>query len=114
MPFIRTTTNVSVSRDAAEALKAAYGKDIELISGKAECYLMLSIEGDAYMSYQGDMDSPIAMVEVQLLGKADPRDLDNFTAAISRDINKILGISESRIYVNYLEYEHWGVGGRNV
>ena len=43
MPFIRTTTNVNVTKQAAEQIKAAYGKNIELISGKAECYLMLSI-----------------------------------------------------------------------
>ena len=75
MPFIRTTTNVNVTKQAAEQIKAAYGKNIELISGKAECYLMLSISGN---------------------------------------VDKILGIPESRIYVNYLEYERWGVDGHNV
>jgi phenylpyruvate tautomerase PptA (4-oxalocrotonate tautomerase family) len=114
MPFIRTTTNVKVTDAAAEEIKAAYGKDIELISGKAECYLMLSITDSAVMAYQGDMKAPAAMVEVQLLGKADPAELNDFTAAASRDLNKILGIPEERIYVNYLEYEHWGVGGHNV
>jgi hypothetical protein len=114
MPFIRTTTNVNVTKQAAEEIKAAYGKNIELISGKAECYLMLSISGNVDMAYQGDMATPMAMVEVQLLGKADPTELDNFTSAASRDLNKILGIPESRIYVNYLEYERWGVSGHNV
>ena len=114
MPFIRTTTNVNVTKDAAKEIKAAYGKDIELISGKAECYLMLSISGGVDMAYQGDMDSPAAMVEVQLLGKADPKELDDFTAAASKDLERILGIPSSRIYINYLEYEHWGVGGHNV
>ena len=114
MPFIRTTTNVKVTREAAEELKAAYGKNIELISGKAECYLMLSISGDEFMAYQGDMTSPLAMVEVQLLGKANPADLDNFTAAATKDIERILKIPASRVYMNYLEFESWGVGGHNV
>ena len=114
MPFIRTTTNVNVTKAAAEEIKVAYGRDIELISGKAECYLMLAISGGVDMAYQGDMEAPAAMVEVQLLGKADPKELDDFTAAASRDLERILGIPQARIYINYLEYESWGVGGHNV
>ncbi|MBR7117646.1 MAG: hypothetical protein IKC87_08070 [Clostridia bacterium] len=114
MPFIRTTTNKIVSDVDAKTIKAELGAAISLVSGKAECYLMLSIEDGVKMAYQGDMDTPCAMVEVQLLGKADPRELDDLTGAITKTLGTVLGISADRVYVNYLEFEHWGVSGHNV
>lgn len=113
MPFIRTTTNVKITDEKVEALKADFGRDIALVSGKAECYLMVAFADDVRMAYQGDM-SPCAMVEVNLLGKADRKELDSLTAAITKSIEEKLGISPNRVYVNYLEYEVWGVGGANV
>ena len=114
MPFIRNTISKKVTKAEAVELKAALGKSISLVSGKAECYLMLSIEGGVTMAYQGDMDTPMALVEVQLLGRADPKELDDLTAAITKAYGDILAIDAARVYVNYLEYEHWGVGGHNV
>ena len=114
MPFIRNTVSKEITKDEARALKEALGKSISLVSGKSECYLMLSIEGGVTMAYQGDMDTPAAMVEVQLLGAADEKELDNLTAAITEAYERILGIDGARVYVNYLEYTHWGVLGHNV
>ena len=114
MPFIRTTVSKKVSDSEAALIKEAYGRDIALVSGKAECYLMLSIEDGVRMAYQGDMETPAAMVEVQLLGAADPTELNSLTAAITKTLNDVLSIDPSRIYVNYTAFEHWGVGGANV
>lgn len=114
MPFIRTTISKKITPAEAAEIKSAFGRDIALVSGKAECYLMLSIDDGATMAYQGDMDTPMAMVEVQLLGAADPRELNSLTAAITKTLNSTLGISPSRIYVNYTFFDHWGVGGANV
>ena len=114
MPFIRNTVSKKITKEEAVELKAALGKSIALVSGKAECYLMLSIEDGVTMAYQGDMDTPMAMVEVQLLGAADPKELDDLTAAITEAYGKILSIDPARVYVNYLEFTHWGVGGHNV
>lgn len=113
MPFIRTTTNKHITESECEAIKSSFGKSISLVSGKAECYLMISIEDGAFMAYQGDFETPCAMVEVQLLGKADPKELESLTAAITKDLSEIADISPSRIYVNYTEFTHWGASGRN-
>lgn len=113
MPFIRTTTNVKLTDEKIVELKADFGRDIALVSGKAECYLMVAFAHDVKMAYQGDM-SPCAMVEVSLLGKADPTELNSLTAAITRSVERVCGILPDRVYVNYLEYQHWGVGGANV
>lgn len=114
MPFIRTTVNKKVTDAQAMKIKEEFGKSISLVSGKAECYLMMSIHDEVRMAYQGDMDSACAMVEVSLLGKADPRELNDLCAAITKTLENVLGIDPARVYVNYSEFESWGVGGHNV
>ena len=114
MPFIRTTVSKQVTDKEATLIKESLGRSISLVRGKAECYLMLSIQDGVRMAYQGDMDTPCAMVEVSLLGKADAKELDELTSAITADLNRILGIDPARVYVNYMEFEHWGVSGHNV
>ena len=114
MPFIRTTTTEHITPEKEIMLKEEFGKAISLVSGKAECYLMLSFAGDTMMAYQGDNKTPMAMVEVQLLGECDAGELDNLTGALTASLEKILGINPARIYVNHAFYTHWGVGGHNV
>ncbi len=114
MPFIRTTTTEHITPEKEIMLKEDFGKAISLVSGKAECYLMLDFRGDAMMAYQGDNKTPLAMVEVQLLGESDPKELDMLTAALTDSLNRILGIDPLRIYINHSFYTYWGVGGHNV
>ena len=113
MPFIRATTNVKIEKKNEIAIKEDFGKAISLVSGKAECYLMIELSGERFMAYQGDEKTPLAMVEVQLLGECDSDELDLLTAAISESLNARLGIPKDRIYVNHSFYEYWGVGGHN-
>ena len=46
MPFIETKTSVKLDESKINALKEAYGKDIEIIPGKTENWLMLNFVGD--------------------------------------------------------------------
>ena len=114
MPFIRTTVSKEITDREVKLIKEAFGRDIALVSGKAECYLMLSVEGGVKMAYQGDMDTPCALAEVQLLGEADPKELNDLTAAITKTLYDVLKIGPARIYVNYTFFKYWGVGGANV
>ena len=113
MPFIRVSTNVKTENKEI-AIKKGLGEAISLVSGKSECYLMVEIRGGSFMAYQGDEKTPLAMVEVQLLGASDPKELDSLTAAITDLLNRELGIPKERVYVNHLFFEYWGVDGHNV
>ena len=114
MPFIRTTTTKELTKESIADIKCDFGKSISLVSGKNEGQLMLAFHGGVAMAYKGDMDNDCAMVEVSLFGAADAAELDKLTSAITTAISTHLDIDPARIYVNYLEYEHWGVSGRNV
>ena len=41
MPYIKTTTNVSVPADKEQIIKQKLGKAIEIIPGKSERWLMI-------------------------------------------------------------------------
>ena len=111
MPFIRTTTTETITKEKAEILKEKLGSAIALIRGKSEAYLMLEFKGDALMAFAGDSATPLAMVEVQLLGNAREDDLAALNARVTDILGEELGVPKGRIYVNFSHYERWGSGG---
>lgn len=112
MPFIRTTTNVSVTKETADRVKVACGQAITLIRGKTEDWLMVEVSGDTTLYFKGS-DAPCAFAEVQLLGKASDGEYDDMTAALTKELTALLGIPADRIYVRYEEVAHWGWNGAN-
>jgi phenylpyruvate tautomerase PptA (4-oxalocrotonate tautomerase family) len=113
MPCIQTKVNVKISREKEEALKSELGKVIELLPGKSESWLMLSFEDECDLYFKGTAEPGIAFVDVKIFGKADSAAYDKLTAAITDILNRELGISPSRIYIQYEESDHWGWNGSN-
>ena len=70
MPFIETKTSVAVSKEQLVALKEAFAKAIEIIPGKSEQWLMLNTIGECNMAFRGDMDTPSAMIKVEIFSSA--------------------------------------------
>ena len=112
MPFIRTTTNVSVSDSAAEKIRQQLGQAIRLIPGKSEQWLMLAMEGDKKMYFAGS-DEPLAMAEVSLYGSASGDCYNKLTGKITEILSDVLSIPANRIYVRYAETDDWGWNGEN-
>ena len=113
MPFIETKTSVTVSKEQLSALKDAFAEAIEIIPGKSEEWLMLNTVGGCNMAFRGDMDTPSAMIKVEIFGKAKDDEYDRLTAAICERVSDILGVPSDRIYVRYEEVSHWGYNGFN-
>ena len=113
MPFIETKTSASITKDQARALKEAFARAIEIIPGKSEEWLMLNTVGDCSMSFRGDMDTPCAMIKVEIFGKAKDSEYNRLTEEICRVASEILGVPSDRIYVRYEEVFHWGYNGFN-
>lgn len=112
MPYISTTTNVTVSKEQEIALKTAFGKAIELIPGKSEHWLMLKFSDNERMWFMGE-DSPAAMLEVEIFGSASDASYDALTAELTKTVASVLSVPESRIYVKYEEIDTWGWNGSN-
>lgn len=112
MPFIRTTTNVSISAAAEKTLKEQLGQAITLIPGKTESWLMLEFTGDKAMYFAGS-DAPLVMAEVTIYGGASDAAYDALTEKLTEIFAETLSVSPDRIYVKYAETDHWGWNGGN-
>ena len=112
MPFIRVNTNTHIEKSQEQLMTMELGVSIECISGKTEQWLMIEYNGDKGMAFAG-WDAPCAMVEVDLLGEADPEEKNNLTANICSIVDVVLSIPKDRVYVRYLETDSWGFDGQN-
>lgn len=112
MPYIAMQTSIPVPPEKEAAVKAQFGKAIELL-GKTERWLMLSFEDHCRLWFQGDQARPSAFVVVKLFGKAPDGAYDRMTAEITRILEAELALDPDRIYVQYEEVSHWGWNGGN-
>lgn len=113
MPYINTKTTVVISTEKRETIKKKLGKEIELIPGKSENWLMLSFEDNSSMYFKGSKERPIAFIEVKLYGKASSDAYRRLTKAITDIMNEELEIQPDCIYVKYEEVANWGWNGSN-
>ncbi len=113
MPFINVKTNTAVSKNKEAAIKSALGEAITTIPGKSETWLMVGIEPEYTLYFQGT-DEPAAMVEVSVYGSVPSSATNALTGKISSIISDELSISPSRIYVKYSQTPDWGWNGSNL
>ena len=112
MPCIQLKTSVSVSAEHENNIKSRLGKAIELIPGKSETWLMVSISGDEHIWFKGN-NKPAAFVDVSVFGRENAQAFNDLTAAICDILNDELNIPADRIYVKYSVTAHWGWNGGN-
>ncbi|MGN0623778.1 MAG: phenylpyruvate tautomerase MIF-related protein [Oscillospiraceae bacterium] len=112
MPFINVKTNTAVSAEKEAAVKALLGQAITTIPGKSETWLMVGIEPEYRLYFQGS-SAPAAMVEVSVYGQANPSAFNALTEKICAILNEQLDIDSSRIYVKYSATPDWGWNGSN-
>ena len=113
MPFIDAKISVALTLAQEESVKQKLGKAISLIPGKSEAWLMLNIQPECHLYFQGNNQEPSAMVEVKLLGAASPDAYQKMTAEVTKILNGELGIPANRVFVKYDEVQHWGWNGSN-
>lgn len=112
MPHIQVQTNQSVSVEQADVIKSNLGKAITAIPGKSEGWLMVGLEDDCRLYFQGT-NAPAAMVTVRLYGSASENALNMLTSHITGILTDTLSIPSDRIYVSYWETANWGWNGSN-
>ena len=63
MPYINTSTNIKITDEKREQLKARLGRAIENL-GKSESWLMLGFDDEKPMYFKGESSSPMAFVAI--------------------------------------------------
>ena len=113
MPYIRAKVSTKLTEEKMTELKAALGKAIEAIPGKTETYLMVCIEDEQNIWFAGDNSTPMAFIDVRILGKAKSEDYARMTGVLCTVFDDLLGIKGKDVYVTYSEYSDWGWNGKN-
>jgi Macrophage migration inhibitory factor (MIF). len=111
MPFVNTITNVKITAEKAEILKAKYGKAITLIPTKTEGGLMVSFIDDSVM-YKAGANEPCAFIEIRIYGTTTKEAFGDITAEMTKIMKDELGIEADHVYINMMEFPVWGSGGR--
>lgn len=106
MPYIRVSTNRSADEGQVSQIKEGLGRAISLLPGKSETWLMVEVEPEKKLFFQGS-DSPCAMVQVTLYGKGRKDDYQKLASSITGLVGKELDIPGSRIYVSFVETPYW-------
>lgn len=113
MPYIEAKFSSKLDSSKINALKEGFGKAIECIPGKNESWLMVNIEDGKSIFFKGNNDGESAYLSVSIFGKASASDYNALTGELCELINRITGISPSRTYITYSEYDKWGWNGSN-
>ena len=113
MPCIQLNTSVKLSDASKKAIKTKLGKAIELVPGKSENWLMITMNDGISVYFKGDDSKPAAFVAVDVYGREDGRAFDALTGEICKILGDEAGISADRIYVKYGATMHWGWNGGN-
>lgn len=108
MPLIKANFSTSVSKEQEESIKTELGSAISLFPGKSETYLMVQINDNQKLYFAGKNDEPIALFEVQLLGKCSKEDCQKVTEKLCSIAKETLGISGNKVYVTFKEFDKWG------
>lgn len=113
MPYIHMRCTESLTAAQMEAIKDEFGKAISLLPGKSEAHLMVDIADGAHLWLAGKNDEPLAMVEVEILGKSTPDAYQKLTARLTEILGERAGIAPSGVFVKYAEKTYWGHNGAN-
>ena len=97
MPYIETTSNVSIPGRKEQVIKDRMGDAIEKIPGKTESWLMLSFRDNAAMYFKGT-DAPCAICQVKLFGgSATEEDYAALTEALTDILREELDIDRKSV-----------------
>lgn len=111
MPYLKLTTNTSISKEQAPELLAQLSQLMVTETGKPERYIMVELDGDKDMIFAGSHDS-LAYIECKSIGLS-PVQAKSLSASISQILNKQLQIEAERVYIEFSNCpaDYWGWNG---
>jgi phenylpyruvate tautomerase PptA (4-oxalocrotonate tautomerase family) len=111
MPYLKLSTNQTLSHDERNALLARASKLAAQQLGKPERYVMVEIHSGAALLFGGS-DAPAAYLELKSIGlsAAQTRPLSQ---ALSALLQEALGIPPDRVYIEFgnIDGSWWGWNG---
>ncbi len=113
MPYIEINYNNKLDDTVKDEIKSECGKLISILPGKSEDWLMVKIDDQADLYFQGNKEKAI-MIKVLIYGeKIGDSLLNKFSFNLTEFISKKLLVDPNRIYISYFFTMCWGMGGNN-
>ena len=109
MPYISISMSKTLSDSQRIDLKTQLGQIIEVI-GKTEKGLMVDFLDGHPIYLAGDGEDLIVFLEMRVLGKIALEMRQGFVKQVSDLFVRVLGVDESKLYINILEVNQWGTG----
>ncbi len=109
MPLINVRTSVS-NIDNSELLLQELSRELAVISGKPEKFVMALLETDVPMMFASSAD-PCCYIEIKSIGAIKPSEMSEVFCKI---VSSKTGIPSSRIYIRFedIPAKYWGWDGR--
>jgi len=108
MPCIHVKTNIKIEN--SKELKKQLGQVITAFPGKSENWLMIVVDDQCDMYFQGN-DDPCAIVETTILGEPTRSASEKYSQKVTQLLEEY-GISGNRIYVSVIPVDHWAYDGQ--
>lgn len=111
MPYLKLTTNITISKDQSPKLLTQFSQLLAKETGKPERYVMVELEGDKDMLF-GSSNEPLAYVECKSIGLSTQQ-AKSLSASIPQLLASNLMLSAERVYIEFSNCpgNFWGWNG---
>ena len=110
MPFIHIKTSHKLDEGQINLLKDKIFDTIDIIKGKTRDMLMVHLEDNQKMFYQGKNDA--TLIDVMVAGKADTEDFIKHCEVITKIFCDVSGARSKTVYIKYGQMPYCGIDGR--
>lgn len=111
MPYLKLTTNITISKDQSPQLLTQFSQLLAKETGKPERYVMVELEGNKDMLFGGTHE-PLAYVECKSIGLSTQQ-AKSLSASIPQLLASNLMLSAERVYIEFSNCpgNFWGWNG---
>jgi phenylpyruvate tautomerase PptA (4-oxalocrotonate tautomerase family) len=108
MPYLKLTTNTSISNEQSPELLSQFSQLLAKETGKPERYVMVELDSDRKMIFSGNND-PLAYIECKSIGLTSDQ-AKSLSASLSQILTEKLHISADRVYIEFSNCpaDFWG------
>ncbi|XP_061541861.1 macrophage migration inhibitory factor [Phycodurus eques] len=111
MPMFVVSTNVAKGNVPAALLSEAT-EELAKAMGKPAQYIAVQINPEQMMMFGGKED-PCALCSLHSIGKISPAQNKQYSKLLCGLLNKHLGVSPDRIYINFVDMDACNVAWNN-
>ena len=110
MPYIQINTSVRLNDAEKHSLCEDIGAIMPSIPGKTRDNTMMHINDGCYME-KSDANNPVVNLEARVLGDVPDANKEEYVGRITKLLEEKLKVRPENIFINFVEYGDWGVGG---